>query len=142
MRPQIYEIDTFKFIPLTVQAEEFLLGLEEGHWVQFTVAAQVLANSLRRGVTPAGRSERIRSSEPGMFELKLNLPGTPGPQRRLICIRERQKILCVRGLAKRQSRLPAGDIEIAAREIRAYREAQADECPRKPEANKRRGRCN
>lgn len=73
-----------------------------------------------------------------MFELKLNLPGTPGPARRLICVRERRRILIARGLEKRQRRLPVGEIKIAAREICAYREAQADERRRKGEARKRR----
>lgn len=138
MRPQIYEVEKFKFIPLVEQPEEFLLGLEQARWDQFTIAAQVLATSLGRGVTPAGRSERILGYEPGMFELKLNLPGAPGPARRLICIRERQRILIARGLEKRQRRLPVGEIEIAARVIREYREAQADERRRKGKAKTRR----
>jgi|GEM_PF-2121184 len=140
MRPQIYEVEKFKFIPLIEQAEQFLDSLDEGQWDQFTIAAAVLAASLGRGVTPAGRSERIRGYEAGMFELKLNLPGTPGPARRLICIRERRQILIARGLEKRQRRLPVGEIKVAARVIREYREAQADERRRKGKAKKRRGR--
>jgi hypothetical protein len=137
MRPHIFEVEKFKFIPLTAQAEEFLAALDQGQWDQFTIAATVLATSLRRGVTPAGRSERITGHEAGMFELRLNMPGTPGPARRLICVRERQRILIVRGLEKRRRRLPAREIEIAAREIRAYREARADDARRKGKAKKR-----
>jgi hypothetical protein len=137
MRPQIFEVDSFKFIPLTEQAEQFLRGLDPGRWDQFTIAATVLAGSLRRGVSPAGRSERITGYEPGMFELRLNMAGTPGPARRLICVREQRRILIARGLEKRRRRLPAGEIEIAAREIHAHREARADERRRKSKARKR-----
>jgi Gp49-like protein DUF891 len=137
MRPQIYEVEKFQFIPLTKQAEKFLRDLPERHWVQFTVAAHVLATALGRGVTPAGRSERITGFESGMFELKLNLPGSPGPQRRLICFREGRRILIVKGLEKRRRRLPPREVELAARDIRAYREKHADERPRKGKAKKR-----
>lgn len=140
MRPQIYEVEKFKFVPLAEQPENFLRGLEQAQWDQFTIAAQVLVTSLGRGVTPAGRSERIPGYEAGMFELKLNLPGTPGPARRLICIRERQRILIARGLEKRQRRLPVGELKIAARVIREYREAQADERRRKGKVNEQQGR--
>jgi hypothetical protein len=139
MRPQIYEVDEFQFFPLTEQAEEFLRGLSERHWVQFMVAAQVLATALRRGVASGGRSESISGYEPGMFELRLNLPGSPGPQRRLLCIREGKRILIARGLEKRRRRLPARDLELAAREIRAYREARAGERRPKGKPKKRRG---
>jgi hypothetical protein len=133
-------VENFEFIALTKQAEEFMRGLDAGRWDQFQVAATVLARSLRRGVTPAGRSERISGYEAGMFELRLNMPGTPGPARRLICVRDRQLILIARGLEKRRRRLPVGEIEIAARAIRVHREAQADERRRKGKARKRRGK--
>lgn len=64
MRPQIFEVEKFKFIPLTEQAEQFLDELDEGQWDQFTIAAQVLATSLERGVTPAGRWSASAATSP------------------------------------------------------------------------------
>jgi hypothetical protein len=140
MRPQILEVEKFKFIPMTAQAEEFVKGLDRRQWDQFQIAARVLVASLRRGVTPAGRSERITGSEPGMFELKLNLPGSPGPARRLICVRDQDRILIARGLEKRRRRLPARDIELAAREIHDWREEQADDERGEAKPRRKRGR--
>lgn len=138
MRPPIFEYDSYLFLPITKQAKQFLCGLGEAEWTQFTVAAQILVTTLETGRPPAGRSERVRDSISGLFELKLN-PGAPGPQRRLLCVREGRRILCVRGLAKRQRRLPRREIELAERALCAYRRRAADE-RHQPDEKKRRGR--
>ncbi|HEX6780837.1 MAG TPA: type II toxin-antitoxin system RelE/ParE family toxin [Solirubrobacterales bacterium] len=120
MRP-ILRVDKYVFIALTEQAERYLLSLDEGAWKRFDNAARSLVLSFETGRPAAGRTEKIRNSAPGLFELRIDLAGRPGPQHRLICARDGKRVLCVRGFTKDQPKLPRGEIEIAAREITAFR---------------------
>jgi hypothetical protein len=139
MRPVVYEFESYAFQPLTEQADQYLRRLGEVEWNQFIVAAQILVTCLRTGRPAAGRSQRVRCSAPGLFELRLNRAGSPGPQRRMLCIREGRRILCVRGFDKSRRGIPRREIEIAVREVEAYRK-RADERRRASRARGEGGR--
>jgi hypothetical protein len=124
MRP-ILEVNEFVFTALTEQAERYLLNLDEHAWNRFVNAARSVVLSFETGRPAAGRTEKIKGSAPGLFELRIDLAGRPGPQRRLICVREGSRVLCIRGLTKSQRKLPRGEVEIAVREITEFRRRSA-----------------
>lgn len=126
MRP-IHEVDEFKIYAATKQVAKYLDGLDGASWNRFLVALEVLATSLATGRPPAGRSQVVHCSEPGVHELKLNLPGGPGPQHRVIYIREGTRILLIWGLVKKQRALPKREVEAAVRAVTAFRQKRSGE---------------
>jgi hypothetical protein len=127
VRPAIYQFEGFSFHPLTAQADRYLRSLDERHWDQFVVAAQILATSLRSGRSSGGRSARVRGTVRGLHELKINMPGGSGIQHRLIYTRDGRLILIARGVDKVQAALSRKEIELAARAVKEYRAQLADD---------------
>jgi hypothetical protein len=140
VRPPILQLEGFTFHPISEQAAQYLAGLDERDWNRFVVAATILVASLCSGRPPAGRSELVRGTVRGLHELRLTMPGTPGPQKRILYIREARRILCVRGITKRQSALPRREVDAAARVVTGHRRQHADEDDWGGKAPQRRGR--
>jgi hypothetical protein len=120
MNPPFLTCSSFQFCSIDKQTQKFLADLSDVDRGRLQAGAEILAASLASG-RPSGRSERIRGAKiGGLFEFKATLPGG-GPQLRMICVRERNRILCARGFEKRGRRLPRDEIEAAERAIAAYR---------------------
>lgn len=128
----LYKCDSFKFKPISRQAEEFALGLDARERKKLAAACQSVGSSLVLGRPPAGRTELIRSSKiRGMFELKVTWPGADGPQLRLICVREGDVVLVARGLVKRSRCISRHDIELAEKTIAEHRERTREQSKRR-----------
>jgi hypothetical protein len=112
-----YAIET---APGQFPAHEFIENLDDVGKLHLRVAARILATTLATGRPPAGRSERVRGSTTGLYELRLTPPGRRGAHARLLYIREGNAIRCVRGVLKRE-RLRRRDIQLADHDINADR---------------------
>ncbi len=124
--PTIYEGECLSFHATTDQARRFVDELDARGRLDFAVAAAILDTSLQSGRPPAGRAERVRGSRCGLFELRVTPPGRKGPHVRLLYLPVGRRMLVVRGLIKRQARLPRGDIDIADRAAGALLGASGD----------------
>ena len=130
MSPSFFTCNSFKFQPITKQVADFVEGLDDSDWEKLTACAERLTSAYLTGRGFCGRSERIRgASVAGLFELKITAPGTRGPQLRLLCVREGSRILCARGVVKRQAHIPRGEIDLAEQAILAFRD-ETDEARR------------
>jgi hypothetical protein len=103
--------------PRQFPAHEFIEALDDAGKLDLLVAARVLATTLGAGRPPAGRSERVRGSATGLYELRLTPPGRRRAHARLLHVREGNAIRCVRGVLKRE-RLHRRDIQLADHAIR------------------------
>ncbi|HEY3759100.1 MAG TPA: hypothetical protein VGL37_05025 [Solirubrobacteraceae bacterium] len=114
---------TFRAIETTPDhfpAKAFINDLDDTGMRDFHVAARVLATSLGSGRPPSGRAERVAGTRCGLFELRITPPGRRGPHTRLLYVRKRSTIWCVRGLVKRE-RLHRTDIKLADGTVKAWR---------------------
>ncbi len=117
---------SFQFCSISKQTSEFLANLSKVDRARLEAGARILAASFASG-RPSGRSERIRGAKiGGLFEFKATLPGG-GPQLRMICVRERSRILCARAFEKRGRRLPRDEVEAAEGAILAYRKGHDED---------------
>ena len=114
-------VESYVFISISKQAGEFLGQLDAHERAQLVSAAALLAKSLAVG-RPCSRSERVKGTRVKVFELKITPPGSRGPQLRLLYFRERRQILVARGYRKKQPGLPAGEVALAERAWREWRE--------------------
>lgn len=127
MRPPIFTCEKFQFIPLTAKTERFVAELDPRLRAKLLAACQILARALAEGRLPAQRTEAIRGTRrSGLFELRGTLPGSRGPQMRLICWRDGARILIVRAFLKRTRAIPRREVELAERALERYLRA-ADE---------------
>jgi hypothetical protein len=101
-------------------AHEFVESLDDVGKRDLRIAGRVLATTLATGRPPAGRSERVRGSTTGLYELRVTPPGRRGPHARLLYLREGNAIRCVRGVLKRES-LRRRDIQLADHYVNASR---------------------
>ncbi len=131
MRHQFLTCSPFRFIAITRQMADFVAGLEEPDAARLAAAAQNLADAYADNRPPAGRTQLIRGSKVrGLFELRVTVPGSGGPQLRLLAVREGEEVLCARGFWKCQAKIPRREIETAEAAIRADREGRRE--PRRP----------
>jgi hypothetical protein len=112
-----YAIET---LPGVFPAEEFIERLDDVGKRHLRVAARTLATTLAAGRPPAGRSERIRGSTTGLFELRITPRARRGPHARLLYVREGNAIRCAGGVVKRE-RITRRDIKLADNSVRAGR---------------------
>ena len=118
----IYETEDLFFYAIETTngrypSDEFIQGLTPENFRAFHVAARILTTSISIGRPPSGRSERVRGSGMGLYELRITPRGHRGAQARLLFIREGNSIRCATGLLKRE-RLSRQDIRLAERIIR------------------------
>lgn len=106
---------------ITDQATEFLANLSEREHRDLRVAATILDTSLATGRPPGGRSERVRGSAAGLWELRITPPGRRGPHTRALYVCEGRELLIVRGMRKAQRGIPRREIELAERDALAWR---------------------
>lgn len=88
-------------------------GLDKKGQGQLIAACEVLETTLRSGRPPAGRAERIKNSETGLWELKVTKPGSTPPHLRVLFIREGQTLWVADGLTKQQNVLTSKDVAYA-----------------------------
>ncbi len=108
-----YAIET---APGLFPAHEFIESLDDVGKRDFLVAARILATTIATGRPPAGRSERIRGSSTGLYELRVTPRGRRGPHARLLYVRDGNAIRCARGVLKRE-RLARRDIQLADHDV-------------------------
>jgi hypothetical protein len=121
MRPPFLTCGKYEFCSIDKHTDEFLDGLSELEWARLAAGAERLAGGFADG-RRRGRSQLVRNTTvPGLFEFKATLPGG-GPQLRLLCLRQGNRILCARGFRKDQARVPRAQIDAAERAIKTHRE--------------------
>lgn len=126
MRPAVLTICPFTFHPLSKQVEKFFGGLSAHDWARFVAQAEQLAVAMSVGQPPAGRTVKVRGSSV-LWEMKITPPGSKGPQARLLFAVDGKRVLCARGVDKRDRRLSRHDVVMAEREVAAYERAKKGE---------------
>jgi hypothetical protein len=122
----LFKCNTYTFHTVTKQAESFAKGLSDHDWARFSSACNLMSISLKTGQDPAGRIQRVSASSTGLFEIRITPRGAKGPALRMLCVVEGSNVFCVRGVDKRQRRIPAGEITKADKALIAYREANGE----------------
>lgn len=120
MCPTLFKCNGFSIHLTTKQAERFALALSERDWAKFDATMEYLTRCLRTGAPVVGRAEKVSGSARKLYELKITAPGSKGPQLRMLCGVEGKRILCVRGVDKRQPKLRPEDIGAAERALRDH----------------------
>lgn len=106
---------------ITEQAAKFLANLGERERRDLQVVATILDTSLATGRPPGGRSERVRGSAVGLWELRITPPGRRGPHTRALYVCAGRELLIVRGVLKAQRGIPRREIELAERDALVWR---------------------
>lgn len=120
MSPTLSECNGFSIHLTTRQAERFALALSERDWAKFDASMEYLTRCLRTGAPVVGRAEKVSGSSCQLYELKITAPGSKGPQLRMLCGAEEERVLCVRGVDKRRPKLRPEDIRAAERALRDH----------------------
>jgi len=119
--PPIFTGQCTSIHPITRQFKELHAEFDERERRDFEVAATILDTSLATGRPPGGRSERVKGTRAGLFELRITPPGRRGPHTRALYICEGRAVLMVRGLRKVERGIPRRDIRLADRDALAWR---------------------
>jgi hypothetical protein len=117
MLSELFKCGQFQVFALNKQVEDFLSGLSDYHWMKFESVSALFTQMLVTGAPAVDRIEKVSGSSQTLYELKITSPGSNGPQLRVLCGVEGRRILCVRGVDKRQRRLRPNDIKIADKAI-------------------------
>lgn len=121
--PPIFSGTCISIYSITEQFDEFLAELDKRERRDLRIVATILDNSLRRGRPPGGRSERIEGSRTGFWELRITPPGRRGPHTRALYVCQGPALLVARGVRKAQRGIRRRDIELADRDVLAWRRA-------------------
>jgi hypothetical protein len=113
--PPIFTGRCISIHPITQQFRKFHAEFDERELRDFMVAATILDTSRATGRPPGGRSERVRGSRAGLFELRITPQGRRGPHTRALYVCEKRDVLMVRGLRKAERGIPQREIELADR---------------------------
>ncbi|MGC1853295.1 MAG: hypothetical protein WA687_12735 [Solirubrobacterales bacterium] len=136
MGPKLFECNGFSAHPITPQADRFALALSARNWAKFDAAMEYLTRCLCVGAPVVGRAEKVSGATHKLYELKITTPGSKGPQLRMLCTVEGDRILCVRGVDKRQPKLRPEDVRAADKALRDYAGKKHE---RPPGKGKRKG---
>jgi hypothetical protein len=117
--------ELFKCKPFTVykyssQVGDFLADLSHRDWLRFVSVVERLTALLLTGAPAVDRIEKVRGTSNKLYELKIAPPGSKGPQPRVICLVDGRKIICLRGIDKRQPRLRPRDVQLADKIASSY----------------------
>ena len=77
---------------------------------QFLASAQVMETSVRSGRSAAGRSEKVRISRTGLYELKVTKPASTPPHLRALYIRVDKTLWVANGFTKQKNELEKSDV--------------------------------
>lgn len=116
---ELFRCNGFKIIAAGRQSRKFLEDLSEPDWSKLNTGMDHLTKALLSGAPTVGRAEKVASSSGKLIEVKISRGG-PGPRLRVLCVIDGRKVVCVRGVAKRQRRLPRQDIVLAEKAAADY----------------------
>lgn len=119
--PPIFTGRCISIHPITRQCQKLYAEFDERELRDFMVAATILDTSLATGRPPGGRSERVKCSRAGLFELRITTPGRRGPHTRALYVPNGRAMLMVRGLRKAERGIPRREVDLADRDALAWR---------------------
>ena len=132
MRSPFYQCNSFTFHCYSKSVAKFVENLSDRDWDKFNSVANLFTTMLLTGAPAVHRVEKVKGTTNTIWELKITVPGAPGPQLRLLCILRGRRVICLRGVDKRDSQLRLSDVRAAdaaaGRFLKGERERQ-----RKPE---------
>lgn len=131
-----HQCNSFTFYTVSKSVEKFLDRLSDRDWDKFNSVAHLFTVMLRTGAPAVHRVEKVTGTTNTIWELKITIPGTPGPQLRMLCIVRGRKIICVRGIDKRDPHLRPGDVRTADAAARRYLRGERER-QRKPKGGGR-----
>ncbi|MCU1622074.1 MAG: hypothetical protein JWL79_919 [Frankiales bacterium] len=94
----------------SLPGKEWADGLSAKGTGQLMAACQIMETSLRSSRPPAGRAEKLGTSDNGLSELRVTKPGSTAPHLRLMFIRRGQTLWVADGFTKQKNRLTAAEI--------------------------------
>jgi hypothetical protein len=123
--------ELFKCEPFTVyshnrQVGDFLADLSRRDWLRFVAVVKRLTLLLLTGAPALDRIEKVKGATNKLYELKIAPPGSKGPQPRALCLVDGRRIVCLRGIDKRQPKLRPADVRSADRIAGAYLRSQGE----------------
>ena len=135
MCSELFQCNSFTVYSHSRQVHHFLADLSRRDWDRFASVAERLTKVLLTGAPAVDRIEKVAGASNKMYELKVAPPGSKGPQLRVLCLVDGRKIVCMRGIDKRQPKLPPGDVQTADKLASSYLSLQHE---RKGKGRKRR----
>lgn len=87
-------------------------GLDDRGKARFLAAAANIENTLRSGRPPAGRLEKVRTSQVGLLELRATPAGGTPPHLRLLVVRRGRTLWAANGFTKQENKLSKQDIKL------------------------------
>jgi hypothetical protein len=139
MRSPFHQCNSFTFHYYNKSVAKFVERLSDRDWDKFNSVADLFTTTLLTGAPAVHRIEKVKGATNTIWELKITVPGTPGPQLRMLCSVHGRKVICLRGVDKRDSQLRLSDVRAAdaaaGRCLRGERERQRkSEGGRRPRA--------
>lgn len=112
------------FISIDEQPNAFIQALDSEQRAKVLAACESVAMSLALGRPHGSRTEVIGNAKlAGMFAVRVTWPGIPGPQLRLICVRDDNSVLVARGFVQCDACIPASEVELAELAVTRARRA-------------------
>jgi len=120
MCTELFECDSFTVYSHNNQVYDFLADLSRRDWDRFAGVVKRLTMLLLTGAPALDRIEKVKGASNKMYELKIAPPGSKGPQPRVLCLVDGRKIVCLRGVDKRQPKLRPADVRRADKTASSY----------------------
>jgi hypothetical protein len=124
MCSELFSCNSFTVYSHNRQVENYLADLPHRDWLRFAAVAERLTMVLLAEAPAVDRIEKVAGASNKLYELKISPPGSNGPQQRVLCLVDGRKIVCLRGIAKRQPRLRPADVRAADKVAGSYLRAE------------------
>lgn len=124
MRTELFKCRSFTVYSYNRQVDDFLADLPRRDWLRFVSVVERLTMVLLTGAPAVDRIEKVVGAANKLYELKIAPPGSKGPQPRVLCLVDGRRIVCLRGVDKRQPKLRPADVRSADKAAGAYLRAE------------------
>lgn len=124
MCSELFPCNSFTVYAHNRQVADYLADLPHRDWLRFAAVVKRLTMVLLTGAPALDRIEKVAGASNKLYELKVSPPGSKGPQERVLCLIDGRKIVCLRGMDKRQPKLRHADVRTADKNASSYLRAQ------------------
>jgi hypothetical protein len=106
----------------SLPAKEWADGLGKKGTGQLIAASEIMETTLRTNRPPAGRAEKVASSQTGLWELRVTRAGSSPPHLRLLYIRRGQTLWAAHGFTKQKNQLEKKEVDMGDSIVREWME--------------------